>query len=323
MSIVYKTTITPDFVFLNWDLNGTVTLGDTTKNINEIVAEVAGEIKAKWDPDLSEMSFKDYIQKHAVTGDKYDHGIKEKQEAEIGNLLGRLKDLAKLSEENLKLYQKASELYEKLAKRYLNPEKQRATLAPYPSVKVLIDKMQAMCLTTVTLRTFGGDGPLVAEEFSKSGIPMTRKATFTEDGMQIEGEDFVRKGTDLLRSLQEMNTIGRDQFQRWKDNDRKAGSGKRIYCVKDAKFEGKTVLSIFFDDNLKKRKKDSEIKPADPQEQNIAFPVDIAGKETSWDDRGVIGIRVNPIKAALQDDYFVIKVNKQLIKRGFAPLPLS
>ena len=52
----------------------------------------------------------------------------------------------------------------------------------------------------------------------------------------------------------------------------------------------------------------------------MPFPVDVYDHPTSWDSKGIIGIRVNAIKAALQEDYIVKKVNKELIKRGFQPL---
>jgi hypothetical protein len=316
MHISQTNVVIPDFILLNLDLNGTVTFADTTKNVNEIIYEVAGAIFSCWNGS-ARMSYKDYIQKVRFPGNKYQKDIKEKQEEEIGKFLLYLEEKASTSAERAKLYHEASVLYRKLAEKYLHPATERAVFTPFDSVFKLIQTIEKRCLYTCIIRTFGNDGPLIAAAFKEKGITLDRTAIFSSAGMQLSDQTTVLNGEKLLESILETNRLGKDHVQEWFNNDRKAESGKRIYCVSDSHFKGRTIISIIFDDNLKKIKNDL---PADPQEQNIAFPIDVYGRPVSWNAKGIIGIRVNPIKAALDENYFVKKVNKALSKRGFTTI---
>lgn len=307
----------PDHAFFQFDVNGTITLGDKTKNMNTIVSEVAGVILGKWDEDHPAMIYKEYVQKILFPGNKYDKEIKKAQEEKIGRFIDDLKKA------NHPLHDKAFALYEALAKDYLDPETNQVKFTVFPSIIKLIKKVEQICSYSITLRTFGNDGLVVAEEFSRHGIPFSRCATMIRGGMQLEGEAVIKTGPELLKTLQQAHTVGQDQVDVWFKGNRTAATGKVIPCVEDGNFEGKTVVTLFMDDNLTKRPKSTDGKAswADPDEHNIAFPQDIYGRQTSWKaSRGFIGVRIDPVKAALDEDYVIKKVNKKLVKRGFSPL---
>ncbi len=327
MSIIDHTSkmqpLRPDYLSLQFDVNGTIVFGDTTKKVNALIFAIARFTNYKWDINHPEMSYVDYVQKVLIPGDKCDEAVKKKQEQQIAGFLETLK------QQNHPLCQQTSHLYETLAKQYLDKKTQNASFTLFPSVMKLIQKATQICpATTCTLRTFGFDGPQIAHEWNKLNaqgafgektLEITHRAYFANDALHIEGDKRIRKGHKLFKTLHKAHTLCQDDFETWHTNKRKAAAGKRLYCVHDGNFEGKKALTIFFDDNLNKRPKGRDrTQPADPDEQNIAFPVDIYARPVSWDSAGVIGIRVNPIKAALDEDYLINKVNKQLIKRGFA-----
>lgn len=319
----------PDLISLQVDVNGTMTFFDGTKSCNPVISEVAAQIKAVWKERLSIMSYKDFIQKYEIPGNKYDKEIREKQEAKIDQFLHFLK------ETNHPLKEEALQLYQKLSLQYIDPQTGKVPLVIFPSIQKLIKKINEYCLCIFTCRTFGPDGEVLKKEcdalskdennFGKNRLYINRQATFNKDGMKVEGQNKILTGEQLFETLLEEHTIGLDDFTDWrsKEGNRQAMYGKKIYCVKDGKFNGKTVLTIFLDDNLNKSKKSEKGKVANPHEQNIAFPVDIYNREISWDDKGIIGIKINTLKAAMDVDYPIKKINKQLIERGFIPLSLS
>lgn len=305
-------TSSPDHVFFQFDVNGTITLGDKTKNMNTIVSEVAGVVFGKWDVNHPEMTYKEYVQKILFPGNKHDKEIKKLQEEKIGRFIDDLKSA------NHPLHEKAFSLYEALAKDYLDPETNQVKFTVFPSVIKLIKMVEKTCSYSITLRTFGGDGGVVAEEFAKHGIILCRHAKITPQGMQLQGEEEIKMGPELLKTLQKSHTIGQDQVDIWFAGKKTGASGKVIPCVEDGRFEGKTVVTLFLDDNLTKRPKSSDPQWADPNEANIAHPQDIYGRQTSWNvSKGFIALRIDPVKAALNEDYILNKVNKQFVKRGF------
>lgn len=305
----------PDHVFFQFDVNGTITLGDSTKNMNTIVSEVAGVIIGKWSDNHPEMTYKEYVQKILYPGNKYDKEIKKLQEEKIGNFIDDLKETGH------PLHDNAFQLYKGLADQYLDPVTSQVKFTVFPSIIKLIRKVELLCPYSITLRTFGDDGAVVAREFGKEGITLSRHAKMIRGDMQLEGEQEIKTGPELLKALQKAHIVGRDQVEDWFAGNKTAASGKVIPCVEDARFEGKTVVTLFLDDNLTKRPKSTDTDWADPKEPNIAFPKDIHGRNISWNQsKGFIGLRIDPVKAALDEDYVIRKVNKQFVKRGFAPL---
>ncbi len=320
--------IRPDFISIQCDVNGTLVLADTTKGINTLISEVAGQAIYKWDKDHPAMSYKEYIQTVVFKGDKYDPTLKKQQEEKLSHFLEFL------TEENHALKESVLHLYHKLAITYLDPKTNRVNFTLFPALVELVKKINLVCASTFTIRTFGHDGVAIKNEFNavaqqgafgKKSFELHQQGKFKELGLQMEGETEIRTGEKLFRTLQETNILGQDDVQNWFNHKREAAAGKLVYCAEDGKFEGRNVLTIFLDDNLSlpKEEKTNEHNPANPHEQNIAFPVDIYGRPTSWKSRGVIGVRVEPTKAAVNKNYLIEIINQELIKRGYAPLAVD
>lgn len=319
-SDVAQSMLRPDFINFQFDGNKTGALGDSTKNHlnarNQLISVVAEVIKKQWDPNYPPMSYKEHIQTVVHPGDKNDKKNKELQEKKIERFLEDLKDI------DNELYIKANKKYKKLEEKYFDPETKQIKFTIFPSITKLVDVAKSVCPFSVTLRTFGPDGDRIAKEFAGCGVEMRRHATMLREGVVFEGEEGLKSGPELLKTLQEANTIGQDQYKVWSENKFKASYGKVIPCVEDGQFEGKMVLTIFLDDNLAKRPKiqPGRVQMADPEENNIAYPKDIYGRAVSWNNsKGFIGVTINPLKAALKKNYVINKVNKQLVQRGFAP----
>lgn len=308
-----------DFFNIQADGNGTSVLGDSTKTVDLIISYLAEVLKDRWAASAEKMTYKNWVQKILIPGNKRDKAIKAAQEKKIGTFLTDLKEWGHPS------HAKAVGLCDAVAKEYLDPQTGKMKFKIFPAMINLIQRVQGCSL--VTLRTLGPDRTAISAGLTAAGIKMTQMAQMIQGGMQFEGQEEVISGPRLLEVIQEKskageNIGGQDQFKFWSDNDSKAIYGKVIACVRDAKFKDKTFVTIFLDDNLEKPKPKDEEKTemADPEALNIAYPKDVYDRPTSWNSRGIIGIRVNPIKAALDENYFIRKVNKALLDRGFKPL---
>lgn len=320
----------PDHFLVHSDLNGTLTFGDSTKSINAIISEIAGHVIMQWDEESPEMSYKDWVQKVRFKGDKYDPNIKQKQEEAIEGLFDALKskisDLETRSDESstkkscyenaVAIDQKYREVYEKLAQLYEDPITKKVQFKVFPSFIRLIKELKEIASCTISTRTFGSDSAAIADYFRGEGILFDHKADFLKEGVRIEGKPEVLHGEALFNTLIKTNILGQDQFKDWSNGGYKAIDGKKMYCVADGVFQGKTVLSIALDDNLNLDNHTS----VDPNAKNIAFPKDIYNKSVSWDSSGIIGLKVNTVEAAIDDAYLVREVNKELMKRGYAKI---
>lgn len=302
------------------DINNTVTLGDSTKGKknNPLMSQVAETITAIWAEGLAEMSYKDYIQKIKLPGNKYDKGIKEQQEEKIANFLN---DLDRT--QHPAIYEKAVKVYQDLEKQYWDHESKSIKFDMFPSFFHLIDTIKSIGQCSVTFQTFGPDGDKIAEELKKRGWKEPRRATMVSEGaLQFEGESEVIKGPEMLRRLQMETTIVQVLFKTWEANHFEAAFGKIVPCAVDGEFDGRQFITLFLDDNLNKKvvkenkSAADKMESADPKAKNIAYPQDIYGRPTHWNAKGIVGLKVNTVKAALNPEYLVKKVEKHLLNRG-------
>lgn len=216
------------------------------------------------------------------------------------------------------LYAKYWHLYQELAQKYEDPVTNQVRFTLFPSFIRLIHQLKKVCSCSVSARTFGPDGPDVSRECTKEGLPFDCEVDFLKEGIQIKGQQDILNGEKLFETLLKTNILGQDQFREWSEHGYKAIDGKKMYCVRDGVFQSKTVLTIALDDNLDIDTHNDE--PADPNTRNIAFPMDIYGRATSWQSKGIIGIKVDTIRAALEENYLVDKLNHELQKRGYDAL---
>lgn len=221
-------------------------------------------------------------------------------------------------------YKKTMDYYNRLVRNYIDPKTGKIIYKIFPSVVELYKRLNKVCKTSFTLRTLGKDADTIAKAFRVAGIPMNKHADMTPEGMimSVEKGKMTPFGAVYWKEIEEIkgprifdmkslsNIIGQDNFALWsKQNQEKAGFGKNIHHAVDGLYNGKIRVVIFFDDNHKPTNNPEDKKV-------IAFPRDIYGRPTSWDARGVMGIKVNTAKVALDKEYLVRKVNKEFKKRG-------
>lgn len=220
------------------------------------------------------------------------------------------------------LYKKTMYYYNELVANYVDPKTQKIKFKIFPAVIELVKELRKMAAITFTTRTFGKDGPVIGKGLTEVGIPMTQSANMTPNGMILKGTQTEITGEAFLETIEQANTIGQDDFDWWsKKNKEQAACSKIVLCVKDALFKGRIRVAVFFDDNLKTNNNPYP----DPTERNIGFPKDIYGRNpVSWNnDPGIIGIKVNPAKAAIDKFYYIKKLNRELIKRGINPIQIE
>jgi hypothetical protein len=304
-------TRTLDYVSVQSDVNCTLTFADSTKTINPIISEIAGIAIFKWERELPAMSYKDWVQKVLFPGNKYDPKIKEKQEDMLERFFNVFKEKAVTANEMTE-YDKYWSLYQNLAGKYEDPDTKKVRFSVFPSFIRMLDSLKKVCSCTLTTRTFGPDGPAIREEFEKKEFLFSCSADFHREGMHISELQDTLSGDVLYETLLKVNILGQDQFKEWAESGYQAIHGKKMYCVADGIFQERNVLTIALDDNLD----DS----SDPHARNIAAPVDIYGRTATWQSPGIIGIKVDTIRAALEDNYFVDELNEELLKRGYEAL---
>jgi hypothetical protein len=311
--------IRPAHILIQADVNLSIVMGDSTKEGLDATISVVAEEVFGFGRDGT-LSYKDYVQKECYPGNKHSNDeLRVKQEEMIGSMLEDLQEPQR---------SEAQRLHERLAE-YRDPETHMANFKPFPSFVKLLNRAHAAAACTLTLRTFGPDGETVAGEIEqlrkRGGVPdklaFAAYGDFSAEGVRLRTHGSASlQGEELFKTLLKTNIVGRDQIAQWKHN-REAADGKRVYCAAEGIFDGQKVVTIFLDDNLALRSPTQQDVPPDPKEKNIAFPIDVlTGKAASWESPGLIGIKVNTLQAALDEDYLVNFVNSELASRGYASL---
>lgn len=311
----------PNFLVVS-DVNNTVTFYESAKGKknNPFISQITEKITEIWAENLPKMTYKEYIQKVVIPGNKDDKVIKEKQEQKIGNFFADL-DRSKHPE----IYEKAIQIYQDLEKQYWDKETDSVKFDLFPSFFHLIDTLKTYGQCSVTFQTLGFDGDRLAEELQKLGWKAPQRATMvTGGGLQFAGENEIITGPELLRRLQMGTTIVQVSFKDWKAHNTEAAFGKIVPCVADGMFDGRPFFTLFIDDNLRKpAKTNTDSENADPKEKNIAYPRDIYGRPANWNSKGIMGLTINTVKAALNIKYITNKMYKHFAKREVALFNLA
>lgn len=77
-------------LILNFDVNGTLILKDTSKDSDEehmLISALAEATFAKWDEQLESMSFKQYVCSVLLPGDKSNPELKKERQKTVGAFL--------------------------------------------------------------------------------------------------------------------------------------------------------------------------------------------------------------------------------------------
>lgn len=267
-------------ILLHFDLNGTLILQDTSKQVNPdymIISALAEDTFAKWSDNTEEMSFKDYVYQVLKPGDKSDPLLKKERQAIIADFFNWI-------QEDSNAYEK----YRQVKEKYLG------SLKLFDSFYKLLEKMREMNLQfTVILRTFGNDLTEVVEEMSKhpSGIKISHFGKFDKCRLSIDGQTIENMEKTFLNSAGHFAI--QDDWSTWNADGERGRSGKPFILDR----ENTTCLSLFFDDNI------------------TGLDQDIIKTNVPIID--LIGVQVFPVRtmqAMLDDNYYIDCVLKSIRK---------
>lgn len=282
-------------LILNFDVNQTLILKDTAKNagmeyfLRSILAEQTMDY---WDESYERMSFKNYVEKVLLPGDKSNKELKKAREAQIFGFL-----------DWLKIHEHPAE--KRVFEEY-NEFKARAHEEVFESFYKLISKLKEQNIQfLVVIRTFGNDIEEITSKISQRDPSIEfKKGKFTDKTLSIEEEDSIGEIKKIFERIVNSAThlAIQDNWNEWNQDQGRARSGKPFFY--DA--SNPLYLSLFFDDNL----------DYDP-EKDIIAPILIDGSlQSTVDLKDSLLFQADPREALFNEDYYIKKVNQALINQG-------
>ena len=255
-------------LLLNFDINGTLILKDTSKALDEdhmLITSLAETTIFKWDEQHEPMSFKQYVYNVLLPSDKSCAQLKQERQKVVGSFLTCLK------EENNPLKDKVIESYQKIKAKFKDSQ------SIFPSFYALLEKLRELNIPfTIILRTFGSDLKEVADEIENHplGVKITKWTKFESTCLQFENTT-VQKIEDVFETFLSSNEhfAVQDDWKAWNKDGERGRSGKPFLYDSSRK-----TISLFFDDNIT------------GEELDIVRPCEINGK--NFDSRTVWEIHV-------------------------------
>ncbi len=287
----------PLHLFLNFDVNGTLILKDTTKKDEDymLMCTLTKNTYDQWDSESKRMSFKQYVDNTLVPGDRSSKTlIKERQKA-IANFP------AWLNQNNHSAADEVQADFQKIKKKFTD-ETGVVHYSIFPSFYVMLKKLRQMNIPfTIILRSFGNDLQEVVKEIENhpDGIKIKHwakfekmKFTFLTSGKTIEKMEEI---FDIFLSSDGHFAV-QDDWSYWNEDQELSRSGKPY--IFDLKGSRKIKnLTLFFDDNITCEEKDI-IKICEISNQNIS----------AKSLREKLIFPVNTKEAILDDNYFINRV---------------
>lgn len=284
-------------LILHFDINKTLIATDKTENkslqdvINELLSR---EYSACWDENLQEpLTFDAYVRMVLLPGPEHDIQLKEERLAHLTHFIDYL-------------FKRDHPLYQPVLEKFnlIMETLKRAQGNVFPAFYQLILELNQKNISyTIFLRSFG------KEVFEvKNEINSVFKDLFKHNGVFQKGilylndkEAFVGpKAIYQFFSLKE-HTVIRDDWNYWVEGKMEARYGKPLYIDQ----EDKTMLTLFFDDNIK----------TDFSEKNIIAPMDSktgASIQIPLLIESKQAIPVNTLEAILNERYYIERVQEAL-----------
>ncbi len=277
---------------IHFDINGTVIAVDFA--VERTVLEeqylqdfLSKKISAIWETGQKEMTYMEYLKTKYPARELLRKNLK----SELYHMFEKMKIINHTDQEKYKnVYEIA---LEKL--KILREENRHV----FPSVFRLLDQLQQSHIqATIFLRTFGSEGPLVAEEISQKfpDIQFQKPIDLGKEKIKLPIHSLQDNGHQIII----------DDFKQWNENGRKKEYGKPFPV-----YEESDKISLFFDDNIITDENDCEI-------NNIVNPYN-PNTENSVAVGSLIGrciFRVDTLEAILNDEYFVDIFKKALFSNS-------
>lgn len=282
-------------LIIHLDVNGTIMMADRVQGKTAeaaAVQEFAKKSRGRWHEDLPEMRYQDYVEQHLIPGAEADQTIKSRRRDLYTRFLDTLREQA---------HPNLSEI------EFRYKELQHILCAQqdplYASFWRLVEWAQTSPHDVrFVFRTFGQDIPEIIQLLGDKGYSLANLFAY-QDGQlnqgEFEGDTFVSSGVcqDLSYTYDQMFNGIRDDWTVWNLHGETEAYGKP-FCFVDGS------VSIFFDDNAK--------------EKQIISPKGFIGSTgqrlTTHDliEQGYV-VAVSPLKAMMQPDYFVSRVEALII----------
>ncbi len=290
-------------LLLNFDLNGTLILKDTSKQVNDeymLISALAETTFASWNGKQS-MSFKQYIYTEILPGDKSNPQLKQERQKVIGKFVEWLKKL------NHPALESVETTYRTIKEKFTDPETGKINFTIFPSFYVMMNRLRENNIPfTIILRTFGGDLAEVMKEIEEHpcGVEFSHQAKFNGSKLIIDGKRTVEKTTeifDLILNSEKHFAIQDDWFY-WNQNQEQGQYGKPFLYDLSGISGRVRNLSLFFDDNI-----------TGDERLDIVNPCEITGQKIPTKvlcDRFIFP--VNTMDAMLDDNYFINHVMNAL-----------
>lgn len=290
-------------LILHFDINKTLILKDSSKGIEseEMLTSLLAEFTyGQWDNIHGRMSYTEYVERVLLPDDSKDPQRKMKRTRKTCEFLNWLQAVKH------PLQQEVFEKRDMMKRKFTDPVTGELKFCVFQSFYKLIQHLQATNRRfVVSLRTFGDDLEEVVDEIGSHplGIKITRKASFVNKELHLEGASTVKKAETIFETFlqsQEHFAI-QDNWKEWNSDGGHARSGKPFFYDASGKWHDVSNLSLFFDDNFS------------GEERDILNPIEVSGKQvTGGELKGKMLFTVNPIEAVLDDDYYIKLVKHAL-----------
>lgn len=278
------------------DVNGTIMAADLAQGKTAEIAiahELAKKTRGIWHHELPEMLYQDYVEHHLIPGSEANAAIK-KQRREL-----YLRFLAMLEERDHPLLEQIQATYSQLLTIL---HTQQSPL--FASFWTLLQWAQ-QCPYDIrfVFRTFGHDLPHIIALLEQQGYKVQNLFCYEDDQLfrgYFNDTLFIKQDVcpRVEAIFSEQFNAVKDDWQRWNRNGETEAYAKPFHNFPE-------VISVFFDDNALEKQ---IIAP-------IGFTSENGAPLTTADliERGYI-VPVNPLKAMIQPEFFVKKIENLLLK---------
>lgn len=286
-------------LLLNFDVNGTLILKDTSKKASDecmLISALAENTFASWEEGYESMSFKQYVYNVLLPGDKSDPQLKRERQKIVATFLQWL------SEKSHPALSSVLEDYHKIKDKFTDPKTKEVNFTVFPSFYLMLEKLRSMNIPfTIILRTFGGDLPEVVKEIEDhhSGLKISHWAKFEEINLNSEEKKTIKKAEEVFDTF--LSSDGhfaiQDDWLKWNQDGERGRSGKPFLYDISGRRRNIKNLSLFFDDNIT------------GEEQDIVRSCEITGKNVPAKSLlGQLIFPVNTKEAMLNDDYYIDRI---------------
>lgn len=221
-------------------MNKTIVCFDNVQNLNvdeTLTLLFAERISASWKRGLDPMTYKKYVRKFIVPGSELDQSVKKQRLRSYQDLWAELKLLdPQIYEHYVKEWHKAQEL---LTSHHV-----------FPSFFCLLEFLKAHYIShSIVLRTFGEDLDLVLAEIGSRYPELDfQRGKFLNGCLHVK-DLVLTKIEEIQQFLRYHHGAIQDDHHHWHHHHQEQATGAKPFPFE----KNDQVISMFFDDNLKRK----------------------------------------------------------------------